>query len=155
MKINWIRFMWHYSTSLRDNFLLLSVTGLCSNYSYIDMKAIIFLFSHQRLGLNHRSRGYKSFFHLVCGHPKPLFPVSVCSMASHDLLCREIQCTYTRCRKWCPPASILIWTRLISIANTFCRSVFGMFLLYSVTAVLYLLSVRGRSRYTDNPIYLP
>jgi hypothetical protein len=34
-------------------------------------------------------------------------------------------CTYKRCWKWCPRASIQAWTRLILFANTFCRSAFG------------------------------
>jgi hypothetical protein len=34
-------------------------------------------------------------------------------------------CTYKRCWKWCPRASIQAWTRLIVFANTFCRSAFG------------------------------
>jgi hypothetical protein len=34
-------------------------------------------------------------------------------------------CTYKRCWKWCPRASIQGWTRLILFANTFCRSAFG------------------------------
>jgi hypothetical protein len=34
-------------------------------------------------------------------------------------------CTYKRCWKWCPRASIQACTRLILFANTFCRSAFG------------------------------
>jgi hypothetical protein len=34
-------------------------------------------------------------------------------------------CTYKRCWKWCPRASIQAWTPLILFANTFCRSAFG------------------------------
>jgi hypothetical protein len=34
-------------------------------------------------------------------------------------------CTYKRCWKWCPRASIQAWTRLILFANTFCKSAFG------------------------------
>jgi hypothetical protein len=33
-------------------------------------------------------------------------------------------CTYKRCWKRCPRASIQAWSRLISFANTFCRSAF-------------------------------
>jgi hypothetical protein len=56
-------------------------------------------------------------------------------------------CTYKRCRKWCPRASIQAWTRLILFANTFCRSACEMFLMYAVIAVYNSLSVCGRSRY--------
>jgi hypothetical protein len=35
------------------------------------------------------------------------------------------KCTYKRCWKWCPRASIKAWTRLILFANTFCTSAFG------------------------------
>jgi hypothetical protein len=38
---------------------------------------------------------------------------------------RKSLCTYKRCRKWCPRASIQAWTSLTLFANTFCRSVFG------------------------------
>jgi hypothetical protein len=34
-------------------------------------------------------------------------------------------CTYKRCWKWCPRASIQACIRLILFANTFCRSAFG------------------------------
>jgi hypothetical protein len=34
-------------------------------------------------------------------------------------------CTYESCWKWCPRASIQVWTRLILFAKTFCRSAFG------------------------------
>jgi hypothetical protein len=34
-------------------------------------------------------------------------------------------CTYKRCCKWCPRASIQAWTRLILFENIFCRSAFG------------------------------
>jgi hypothetical protein len=34
-------------------------------------------------------------------------------------------CTYKRCWKWCPRASIQAWTHLILFANTFSRSPFG------------------------------
>jgi hypothetical protein len=34
-------------------------------------------------------------------------------------------CSYKRCRKWCPRASVQAWSRLILFANTFCRSAFG------------------------------
>jgi hypothetical protein len=58
-------------------------------------------------------------------------------------------CTYKRCWKWCPQASIQAWTRLILFANTFCRSACEMFLfMYAIIAVFNPLSVRGRSRYT-------
>jgi len=60
---------------------------------------------------------------------------------------RELLCTYKRCWKWCPRASIQAWTHLILFANTFCRSACEMFLMYTVTAVFNSLSVRGRSRY--------
>jgi hypothetical protein len=33
-------------------------------------------------------------------------------------------CTYKRCWEWCPRVSIQAWTRLISFANAFSRSVF-------------------------------
>jgi hypothetical protein len=33
-------------------------------------------------------------------------------------------CTYKRCWKWCPRASIWVWTRLILFASTLCRSAF-------------------------------
>jgi hypothetical protein len=38
-------------------------------------------------------------------------------------------CTYKRCWKWCPRASIQAWTHLILFANTFCRSAWEMFLM--------------------------
>jgi hypothetical protein len=57
-------------------------------------------------------------------------------------------CSYKRCWKWCPRASIQAWTRLISFANTFCRSTCEMFLMNAVIAVFNSLSVCGRSRYT-------
>ena len=50
-------------------------------------------------------------------------------------------CTYKRCWKWCPRASIQAWTRLILFANTFCRSACEMFLMYAVNAVFNSLSV--------------
>jgi hypothetical protein len=56
-------------------------------------------------------------------------------------------CTYKRCWKWCPRASIEAWTRLILFAHTFCRTAFEMFLMCAVIAVYNSLSVRGRSRY--------
>jgi hypothetical protein len=34
-------------------------------------------------------------------------------------------CTYKRCWKWCPRASIQAWTRLILFANPICRYAFG------------------------------
>jgi hypothetical protein len=49
--------------------------------------------------------------------------------------------TYKRCWKWCPPASIQAWTRLILFANTFCWSACEMFLMYAVIAVFISLSV--------------
>jgi hypothetical protein len=91
---------------------------------------------------------------------------------------RNSLCTYERCWKWCPRASIQAWTRLtfillmwkigwapnnaikrqmgfnsafkglILFANTFCRSDCEMFLMYAVIAVFNSLSVRGRSQYT-------
>jgi hypothetical protein len=70
---------------------------------------------------------------------------------------RKPLCTYKRCWKWCPRASIQVWTRLILFANTFCRSACEMFLVYAVIAVFNSLSIRGRSRYTadfDNQIYV-
>jgi hypothetical protein len=45
--------------------------------------------------------------------------------------------------------------RLILFANTFCKSVSEMFIMYTIIAVFNSLSVRGRSRYTDNQIYVP
>jgi hypothetical protein len=57
-------------------------------------------------------------------------------------------CTYKRCWKWCPRASIQACTRLILFANNFCRSACEMFLMYTVIAVFNSLSVRGRSGYT-------
>jgi hypothetical protein len=56
-------------------------------------------------------------------------------------------CTYKRCWKWCPRASIQAWTPLILFANTFCRSDCEMLVMYAVIAVFNSLSVRGRSRY--------
>jgi hypothetical protein len=56
-------------------------------------------------------------------------------------------CTYKKCWKWCPRASIQAWTRLILFANIFCRSACEMFLMYTVIAVFNSLSVCGRSRY--------
>jgi hypothetical protein len=45
-------------------------------------------------------------------------------------------CTYERCWKWCPRASIQALTRLILFANTFCRSSCETLLMYAVIAVL-------------------
>jgi hypothetical protein len=39
--------------------------------------------------------------------------------------CGKSPCCYERCWKWCPRLSVQAWTRLILIANTFCRSAFG------------------------------
>jgi Pyruvate/2-oxoacid:ferredoxin oxidoreductase delta subunit len=38
---------------------------------------------------------------------------------------RKPLCTYKRCWKCCPRASIQVWTRLILFINPFCRSAFG------------------------------
>ena len=57
-------------------------------------------------------------------------------------------CTYKRWWKWCPRASIQVWTLLILLGNTFCRSACEMFLTYAVIAVFNSLSLRGRSRHT-------
>jgi hypothetical protein len=62
--------------------------------------------------------------------------------------------TYKRCLKWCPQVSVQAWTRLILFANTFCRSACEMFLMYTVIAVCNSLSVRRRSRYAANQIYV-
>jgi hypothetical protein len=48
------------------------------------------------------------------------FPKTFCRSAFGKSLC-----TYKRCWKWCPRASIQAWTRLILFANTFCRSPVG------------------------------
>jgi hypothetical protein len=79
-----------------------------------------------------------------------LFANSFCRSAFGKSLC-----TYKVCWKWCPRASIQAWTCLISFTNSFCRSACEMFLMNAITAVFNWLSVRGRSRYTDNQIYLP
>jgi hypothetical protein len=60
----------------------------------------------------------------------------------------KLLCTYKRCWKWCPRASIQAWTRLILFANTFCRSACEMFLMYIVIAVFNSWRVCGLSRYT-------
>ena len=54
-------------------------------------------------------------------------------------------CPYKRCWKWCPRASVQAWTRLILLANTFCRSAREMFLVYAIIAVFNSLSVRERT----------
>jgi hypothetical protein len=64
-------------------------------------------------------------------------------------------CTYKRCWKWRPRASTQAWTCSILFANTFCTSACEMFLMYAVIAVFNSISQRGRSRYTDNQIYVP
>jgi hypothetical protein len=64
-------------------------------------------------------------------------------------------CTYKRSCKWCPRASIQARTRLISSANTFCRSACEMFLMSVVIAVFNSLSVCGRSRYPYSQIFVP
>jgi hypothetical protein len=55
-------------------------------------------------------------------------------------------CTYKRCWKWCPQASIQTWTRLIIFANTFCGSACEMFLMNAVIAVFNWLECVYRDR---------
>jgi hypothetical protein len=68
---------------------------------------------------------------------------------------RKSLCTYKRRWQWCPRAPVQAWTHLILFVNTFCRSACEMFLMNAVIAVFNSVSVRGRSRYTDNQIYVP
>jgi hypothetical protein len=51
----------------------------------------------------------------ACPHHSPLI-----SYSAFD----KSLCTYKRCWKWFPRASIQAWTRLILFSNTFCRSAF-------------------------------
>jgi hypothetical protein len=81
-----------------------------------------------------------------------LYYIAICGQScSNIFLYREFGkslCTYKRCWKWCPRASVQAWTRLILFANTFCRSDCEMFLMYTVIAVFNSLKVRGRLQYT-------
>jgi hypothetical protein len=57
---------------------------------------------------------------------------------------RKSLCTYERCWKWCPWASMIqAWTRWILFTNTFCRSACEMFLMHAVTAVFNSLTHCG------------
>jgi hypothetical protein len=53
--------------------------------------------------------------------------ISDCIETVYILYCAfgKSLCTYERCWKWCPRASIQAWTRLILFGNTFCRSALG------------------------------
>jgi hypothetical protein len=61
---------------------------------------------------------------------------------------RKPPCTYKRCWKWCPRASIQAWTCFVLFTNTFCRSACEMYLMNKVIAVSNSLSVPERLRYT-------